>query len=713
MKRNETTETSETSNDGVKIKIQEETVLDNVSNYQSAQKIIGDKAIAGYNIVVNTAKRAGKALAKVLPNVKIKIVEDAETYKLLTGKDSRGNYNIDKKTIYINASKASTTTIAHEVAHAVLIETLGINSNLAGLTRKMISSIKKSKALSKMIIKDKDGNSKSLETYLDEFANVKDKDGKSVYSENLKNEEKVAELFGLIAGNFNSLKPKEKGIIREFINKVLKAVGLEKYVSEFTQTDKDIVQFMNVVAGKVSSGTELAQEDVQTKAGKENKVEKENKRFQADFMDEESGLRFEYLKNTLKFKLLEAKKFITRDRPIQDFHGKTVVLHQPDGAFSGDIFKDGQKLVEGKGGIYYTLKFHDDNYFWAATKDSATEMADKLNNSFDANGGKIYMALTSAPYNKLLSSTTMSNAVLDFFNSVALDRKLKLRKPIVQKAIIEAANLENIGEKKNKKTGKITITKTGLGKQLKLKKTDSFESNLKKIKTALGADNSTFGDRKLFTETLISLMSEEIINNPKAVEQFGTIFSKGIQNKYFKHQGKSLKISKTNMIQALSEMLTEPILKDGFKDRTVGGQVYAMLEVDSKVKAVQTDKHESYPYAIETVDKSQKSIVNLLTNRPQWNQITKDPSTNEIVTPTRESNVFPTFGTSQDVVTLDTTIIDTSENRNQADIQKLGRFYKMEDSGFIDYNKLLPRDLKSIRVYCKFRKSTRQKCIRL
>ena len=738
MKRNETTETSETSNDGVKIKIQEETVLDNVSNYQSAQKIIGDKAIAGYNIVVNTAKRAGKALAKVLPNVKIKIVEDAETYKLLTGKDSRGNYNIDKKTIYINASKASTTTIAHEVAHAVLIETLGINSNLAGLTRKMISSIKKSKALSKMIIKDKDGNSKSLETYLDEFANVKDKDGKSVYSENLKNEEKVAELFGLIAGNFNSLKPKEKGIIREFINKVLKAVGLEKYVSEFTQTDKDIVQFMNVVAGKVSSGTELAQEDVQllidlesklpvettetketkgkkkrsqespkktvkkeTKAGKENKVEKENKRFQADFMDEESGLRFEYLKNTLKFKLLEAKKFITRDRPIQDFHGKTVVLHQPDGAFSGDIFKDGQKLVEGKGGIYYTLKFHDDNYFWAATKDSATEMADKLNNSFDANGGKIYMALTSAPYNKLLSSTTMSNAVLDFFNSVALDRKLKLRKPIVQKAIIEAANLENIGEKKNKKTGKITITKTGLGKQLKLKKTDSFESNLKKIKTALGADNSTFGDRKLFTETLISLMSEEIINNPKAVEQFGTIFSKGIQNKYFKHQGKSLKISKTNMIQALSEMLTEPILKDGFKDRTVGGQVYAMLEVDSKVKAVQTDKHESYPYAIETVDKSQKSIVNLLTNRPQWNQITKDPSTNEIVTPTRESNVFPTFGTSQDVVTLDTTIIDTSENRNQADIQKLGRFYKMEDSGFIDYNKLLPRDLKKFKEDAK------------
>ena len=255
MKRNEVTETTETSSDGVKIKVKEETVLDNVSNYQSVEKIIGEKAIAGYNKVVNTAKKAGKALAKVLPNVKIKIVEDAETYKLLTGKDSRGNYNVDKKTIYINASKATTTTLAHEVAHAVLIETLGVNANLQGLTKKMLSTIKKSKALSRMKIKDKDGNSKSLETYLDEFA--------SNYDNNLQSEEKVAELFGLIASNFQTLKPKEQGVIRKFINEVLKLLKLDKYVSEFTKSDNDIIQFMNVVAGKVTSGTEIVAEDIQ------------------------------------------------------------------------------------------------------------------------------------------------------------------------------------------------------------------------------------------------------------------------------------------------------------------------------------------------------------------------------------------------------------------------------------------------------------------
>ena len=61
MKRNEVTETTETSSDGVKIKVKEETVLDNVSNYQSVEKIIGEKAIAGYNKVVNTAKKSRKS----------------------------------------------------------------------------------------------------------------------------------------------------------------------------------------------------------------------------------------------------------------------------------------------------------------------------------------------------------------------------------------------------------------------------------------------------------------------------------------------------------------------------------------------------------------------------------------------------------------------------------------------------------------------------
>jgi hypothetical protein len=359
------------------------------------------------------------------------------------------------------------------------------------------------------------------------------------------------------------------------------------------------------------------------------KLMKSNALFQADFSDNLSGLVFEYLKNSGKFTKLEEEGFITKDRSINDFDGKKMILHQPDGAFTGNIYKGKDLLVEGKGGVYYTLKYHEDGYFWASTRDAAVKMAESLNKSFDANGGKIYMALTSAPYDKLLSSTTMANAVLDFFNSVALDRKLKLNKPVIQRSIIEAANQINTVTKKDNDTGKVSIKKVGLGKQLKLRKTDNFESNLKKIKTALGADNSSFGDRKAFSETLIGLMAEEIVKNPKAVQQFGTIFSEGIQNKYFKGKSKTgkLSISKANMVQALSEMLTEPILKEGFENRKKGGQIYAVLELDSKVKAVETGKHESYPFALQAVDKNQKTVINLLTDRLNWNEVTQDPKT--------------------------------------------------------------------------------------
>ena len=64
---------------------------------------------------------------------------------------------------------------------------------------------------------------------------------------------------------------------------------------------------------------------------------------------------------------------------------------------------------------------------------------------------------------------------------------------------------------------------------------------------------------------LINEMAGVIKNKPRAIKQFGKLFSEGIQNKYFKGITKTgkISISKANMIQALSEMLTEPILKDG------------------------------------------------------------------------------------------------------------------------------------------------------
>ena len=104
---------------------------------------------------------------------------------------------------------------------------------------------------------------------------------------------------------------------------------------------------------------------------------------------------------------------------IRQFSGFNVLFHQPDTAFAGEVTFDGETLVTGQGGVYYPLMFSNKNYFWASTRSAAVGMAKTLNEIGKRNGGKIYMALTSADVNKLFSSTTMSTATMDFFGKLS------------------------------------------------------------------------------------------------------------------------------------------------------------------------------------------------------------------------------------------------------------------------------------------------------
>mgnify|MGYP000660255562 CR=1 FL=1 len=52
----------------------------------------------------------------------------------------------------------------------------------------------------------------------------------------------------------------------------------------------------------------------------------------------------------------------------------------------GEISFNGEKIFEGQGGLFFVTKFGD---VWAAgDKTTATKVADMINRSVDANGGK-------------------------------------------------------------------------------------------------------------------------------------------------------------------------------------------------------------------------------------------------------------------------------------------------------------------------------------
>lgn len=608
--------------------------------------------------IVAQASRAVKALKSLFPNMNIVLHESDESYNnamnTLGGTvNSRGQFvykpsadgNI-QGAVHINLNRANARTIAHEVTHAALLKMFKGDGKVFSNFKDKLKDIAKDR---KMIIKDKDGNEVET-TWGAEAEKLAEKytDEKGFTSED-RAEEYLSELAGLVA-ELDINKPENKSILQkiaEFINNFilsnpqLKALGITP-ISD-TSSAEEVLEFFDTLGKKISRGEEIKTDNV-NEVGEKPSSNEVTYKLQNDFSDPVSKLTFMYDKNSQEFKNLEKQGYITNNKKLKDFAGKYLFLHQPDAAFSGMIYKNGELLVEGKGGVFYPIKFHKDGYFWASTDTTANKMAKDLNAVLKQNGGTIYMALTSAPFSKLMSSTTMSNAVLDFFSSKAVDKNFKINSKQLKSALLIAANHTKVKTTKNKKTGEVKQKQVGL--DLGLSPKASLETIQSKIKEALGPDSSSFDDRKTFVLELTRIMAEEIKNDPTAVKQFGKLFSEGIQNKYFKGESKTgkLKISAANIVQAMSEMFTEPMLKEGV-DRSKGGQVYAILELKGKVKAVDSNKHESYPKAIQS-DSDAKVKLHILKDRENWYDNFEDPTTGEIIQEDRRKKLFPTSGVS-------------------------------------------------------------------
>jgi len=528
--------------------------------------------------------------------------------------------------VIVDKKRASPSTLAHETWHLVLREAFGDDPA-------KFKSFRDS--LGKQL---RDSGYSDVADYLDNFAGL--------YKGEVSYEEYLSELGGLLATkgfNPKNLSSEEKNLlekIKEVINKFAREIiGKDIFLKD--ATPENILEFMTNISDMIAKG-----QDVRPLIGKVEGKKSAGKGvesfFQADFSDQFSKLTFVYDKNSEAFNKLKRDGFINDDVPLSAFNGKIILLHQPDAAFSGEIQKNGETIVEGKGGIFYPAKFHDQSLFWASTKNGASSLANSLNEVSKRNGGKIYMALTSAPYDKLLSSTTMSNAVVDFFSSSIVDKNFKISETQLKLSLVDAAKF--IAEKKTTNAnGEVVIKKVGL--KLNIGKNESVESIKSKIADKLASDNSTFEDRKVFVLELIRLMATQINKNDVSINSFGQLFSEGIQNKYFKGITKTgkLKISPANMTQALSEMFTEPMLKEGFNDRSKGGEVYAILEVNGEVETVDSDQHESYPKAI----KSKNPVkIHILNDRLNWYDVFNKEGQEGGIKQVDRKKVYPTSGIS-------------------------------------------------------------------
>jgi hypothetical protein len=583
-------------------------------NSGGKSQVLSDKQEAIVNKIKSQVEKVANSLKSRVPGIRILLHENTDDYTKITGKSGGGAYIIEdgKGTIHINLSKARASTLAHEAFHAVFLHKLKTDSNAARAAIAMIKSVEKVLDPNSQLAKD-----------IKAFAALYEDQG-----EGIQNEEKLAELVGRISSEYKTLSRSAKDKVIDLLKKLANKIGF-KFEEDFGKSDQDVIDLLNTLARKFESGEEITEEDVDVigkdidSDAEQSTIIRSNKRFQADFTDIESGLTYVYDKNSEEFKRLEKEGYITRDKSINDFNGSFMILHQPDSAFSGTIKKGDTVLVQGKGGVYYPIKFHDKGYFWASTAGAADDLAKSMNKSMDKNGGKIYLALTSAPADKVLSSTNAANGVMELFIALSRDRKLKIRN--IRSILINAYNNSKFKEG-NKKGGKI----------LTINKSTPMAEVISRISTTLGPEMSVFDERKAFSGSVIKGVVESIGSNKENQEahnRLADIFGEGMMAEDLVVRSKSgSKVSVANLTQAVSQMLTEPILREG-KSKTQNGLIYAVLEIDGPVESMEAkdkDDHESYPKTIKSTNNT-KSTLHLLTDRVKWQNITIDPETKDTV----------------------------------------------------------------------------------
>ena len=337
-----------------------------------------------------------------------------------------------------------------------------------------------------------------------------------------------------------------------------------------------------------------------------------------------------YLKEDGKFYQKMKDGYIVVDQSLDEFEGMAIMLHQPDGAMAGTVEVDGNKVVDGKGGVYYPVMFGDQGYFWASTRDAAKGMAKSLNAISKRNNGTILMALTSAPIEKMFSSTTMATGALDLFATLAKNpKKYGVTKVELNNAIAKASQQE------------LVITETNIKRFSRpLKATDSLAKNLREMKKNLLPDNSTFPQRGAFVQQVADSIAKHMklptkqeqrklkgddkiafeLKQKQALNIAALLASdKNLYNLTDIPKGT---LAKASVMQGMADLFAEPLVKT-FQQLDKGkqsGRIYAVLEMKGEVEAVEVGDHESYPFTLRSTS-GQTPVVHVLKKSNRWQDV--------------------------------------------------------------------------------------------
>jgi len=221
-----------------------ETVESNLSVNRAGETVEkGAEQIQRENNVTKIARTAASAIKNLLPNTRIVIHENESEY-LKFAAPGRGELIGD--TIHINLSKATGTTVPHEVFHAVFLSKIKTDPKAAQVAEKMMMSVRKT-------LSNDSELARRIDTFAESYQDVSE----------LQNEERLAELIGIMASEYQTLTKPQKNIVIKFIEDLARTLGVDLNLTEFTKTDNDVIDLLNTLSTKVTTGEEITEGDVE------------------------------------------------------------------------------------------------------------------------------------------------------------------------------------------------------------------------------------------------------------------------------------------------------------------------------------------------------------------------------------------------------------------------------------------------------------------
>jgi hypothetical protein len=245
----EQVQTEESTQETVSSKTQTGTSVTNKSALDQVRETIGDKQKLS---IIDSAQKVLTTLKSVLPNFDIIVHDSDDSYgAAMSGIDgnaeSVGNFSYSKNEdgsyvgrIDINLNKANNRTVAHEVAHGIMLKTFGENPETFKTFRNRLSSV------------------------LSDSSNQKLMDFANKYSEIDSYEEYLAELTAALEQQEGSLSPSTIQKIASIINEFVSNVTNGKFKPfQNTKDTKQAIEFFSNISSSIRKGEAVNPADIE------------------------------------------------------------------------------------------------------------------------------------------------------------------------------------------------------------------------------------------------------------------------------------------------------------------------------------------------------------------------------------------------------------------------------------------------------------------